>query len=90
MPDAGVSVNSPQVDAVEPRPLESEGGNCPCRIEGCVMSISSPVGQFMPVAMPPEPVCRLSVSQYHEMIAAGILTSTIPWNSSKDGLYRRW
>jgi Uma2 family endonuclease len=28
----------------------------------------------MPVAMPPEPVCRLSVSQYHEMIAAGILT----------------
>jgi len=28
----------------------------------------------MPVAMPPEPVCRLSVSQYHEMIAVGILT----------------
>jgi hypothetical protein len=32
----------------------------------------------MPVAMPPEPVCRLSVSQYHDMIAAGILTSDDP------------
>jgi Uma2 family endonuclease len=42
------------------------------------MSISSPVGQFMPVAMPPEPVCGLSVSQYHEMIAAGILASDEP------------
>ena len=28
--------------------------------------------------MPPEPVCRLSVSQYHEMIAAGILPSDDP------------
>ncbi len=42
------------------------------------MSISSPIGQFMPVAMPPEPVCRLSVSQYHEMIVAGILPSDDP------------
>ena len=42
------------------------------------MSISPPIGQFMPVAMPPEPVCRLSVSQYHDMIAAGILTSDDP------------
>jgi hypothetical protein len=38
------------------------------------MSISTLTGQFMPVAIPPEPVCRLSVSQYHEMISAGILT----------------
>ncbi len=42
------------------------------------MSISSPTGQFMPSAIPPEPVCRLSVSQYHEMIAAGILTPDDP------------
>ena len=28
--------------------------------------------------MPPEPVCRLSVSQYHEMIAGGILGSDEP------------
>ena len=42
------------------------------------MSISPPIGQFMPVAMPPEPVCRLSVSQYHDMIAAGILASDDP------------
>lgn len=32
------------------------------------------IGHFIPAAMPPEPVCRLTVSQYHEMIAAGILT----------------
>lgn len=42
------------------------------------MSISPPIDQFMPFAMPPEPVCRLSVSQYHEMIAAGILTHDDP------------
>lgn len=42
------------------------------------MSISSPIGQFMPEAIPPEPVCRFSVSQYHEMIAAGILTHDDP------------
>jgi Uma2 family endonuclease len=42
------------------------------------MSVSSSIGQYMPVAMPPEPVCRLSVAQYHEMIAAGILTSDDP------------
>jgi hypothetical protein len=32
----------------------------------------------MPAAIPPEPVCRLAVSQYHEMIAAGILTEDDP------------
>ena len=42
------------------------------------MSISPPVEPFMPFAMPPEPICRLSVSQYHEMIAAGILTHDDP------------
>jgi Uma2 family endonuclease len=42
------------------------------------MSITSPIGQIMAVAMPPEPVCRLAVSQYHEMIAAGILASDEP------------
>lgn len=42
------------------------------------MSILSPTAPFMPVAMPPEPVCRFSVSQYHEMIAAGILTDADP------------
>ena len=42
------------------------------------MSISPPIEQFMPFAMPPEPVCRLSVSQYHEMITAGILTQDDP------------
>jgi Uma2 family endonuclease len=42
------------------------------------MSIAPPIGQFMPAAMSPEPVCRLSVSQYHEMIAAGILTHDDP------------
>jgi hypothetical protein len=42
------------------------------------MSVSPPIEHFMPTAMPPEPVCRLTVSQYHEMIAAGILTSDDP------------
>ena len=42
------------------------------------MSISPPNEQFMPFAMPPEPVGRLSVSQYHEMITAGILTHDDP------------
>ncbi|MBU4271595.1 MAG: Uma2 family endonuclease [Planctomycetes bacterium] len=43
------------------------------------MSISSSIiGQFIPAAMPPEPVCRLAVSQYHEMIAAGILADGDP------------
>lgn len=42
------------------------------------MSISPPIAQFMPAAMPPEPVCRLTVSQYHEMMAAGILADGDP------------
>jgi Uma2 family endonuclease len=42
------------------------------------MSISPPIEQFMSLAMPPEPVCRLSVSQYHEMIATGILADDNP------------
>lgn len=36
------------------------------------------IGQFIPAAMPPEPVCRFAVSQYHEMIAAGILADDDP------------
>ena len=44
------------------------------------MPISSPIAEYMPVAMPPEPVCRLAVSQYHEMIAAGML---YPFNSDR-------
>ncbi len=42
------------------------------------MSTSSTTGNFIPPAMPPEPVCRLAVSQYHEMIAAGILADGDP------------
>jgi Uma2 family endonuclease len=42
------------------------------------MSISPPVTQFMPAAMPPEPVCRLSVEQYHAMLTAGILVDGDP------------
>ena len=42
------------------------------------MSVSSPTGQFLPSAIPPEPVRRFSVSQYHEMIASGILTPDDP------------
>jgi Uma2 family endonuclease len=42
------------------------------------MSVSTVYGQFMPVAIPPEPVIRLSVSQYHEMISAGILLDGDP------------
>ena len=42
------------------------------------MSVSSPTGQFLPRAIPPEPVRRFSVSQYHEMIASGILTPDDP------------
>jgi Uma2 family endonuclease len=42
------------------------------------MSVSSPTGQFLPRAIPPEPVRRFSVSQYHEMIATGILTPDDP------------
>jgi Uma2 family endonuclease len=42
------------------------------------MSISAPIDQFLPSAIPPEPVCRLSVSQYHEMIATGILAPDEP------------
>ena len=42
------------------------------------MSISAAIEPFLPAAMPPEPVCRLTPSQYHEMIAAGILTEGDP------------
>ncbi len=42
------------------------------------MSISSPAEPFMPAAMPPEPVRRFGVSQYHRMIAAGILADDDP------------
>ena len=49
------------------------------------MSISSLIEPFMPAAMPPEPVCRLTPSQYHEMIAAGILGEDDPLE-----LLERW
>jgi Uma2 family endonuclease len=43
------------------------------------MPISPPVEDvLMRAAMPPEPVCRLAVSQYHEMIAGGILADDEP------------
>jgi Uma2 family endonuclease len=42
------------------------------------MPISSAIEPVMLAAMPPEPVCRLTPWQYHEMIAAGILTEGDP------------
>ncbi len=42
------------------------------------MSIAPPTSPLMPPAMPPEPVYRLTVAQYHEMTAAGILADGDP------------
>jgi hypothetical protein len=42
------------------------------------MSISAAIEPLMPAAVPPEPVCRLTPSQYHEMIAGGILAEGDP------------
>ncbi len=72
-PDLGVQT----LDARSPCGLESRVWQF-FAAKGFIMSISSPITQFMPAAMPPEPVCPLTVLQYHEMIAAGILTDDDP------------
>jgi hypothetical protein len=48
---------------------------------GDLMSISTlpdPTIMKMPPAVPTEPIWRLSVDRYHEMIRAGILTDDDP------------